>query len=45
VLVDDDKRVLTAAREAGFDVLPATWMGADEDLPALREAQEEEGRT
>jgi hypothetical protein len=45
VLVDDDERVLTAAREAGFDVLPATWMGADEDLPALREAQEEEGRT
>jgi hypothetical protein len=45
VLVDDDERVLTAAREAGFDVLPATWMGADEDLPALRKAQEEEGRT
>jgi hypothetical protein len=45
VLVDDDERVLAAAREAGFDVLPATWMGADEDLPALREAQEDEGRT
>ena len=45
VLVDDDERVLAAAREAGFDVLPATWMGPDEDLPALREAQEEDGRT
>jgi phosphoglycolate phosphatase-like HAD superfamily hydrolase len=45
VLVDDDERVLSAAREAGFDVLPATWMGSAEELPALREAQEEEGRT
>jgi phosphoglycolate phosphatase-like HAD superfamily hydrolase len=42
VLVDDDARVLAAAREAGFDVLPATWMG---EHPALREAQEREGRT
>src|SRR3954447_17627195 len=45
VLVDDDERVLAAAREAGFDVLPATWMGSAKDLPALRRAQEEEGRT
>ncbi|MFL6131748.1 MAG: hypothetical protein ACJ72A_03035 [Nocardioidaceae bacterium] len=45
VLVDDDERVLAAAREAGFDVLPATWMGSAEDLPALRQAQEEDGRT
>jgi hypothetical protein len=42
VLVDDDPQVLTAARDAGFDVLPATWMG---DAPLLHEAQEEEGRT
>lgn len=42
VLVDDDADVLAAAREAGFDVLPATWMG---DAPALHEAQEQEGRT
>ena len=42
VLVDDDPRVLDAARRAGFDVLPATWMG---EHSALREAQEREGRT
>ncbi len=42
VLVDDDTAVLAAARAAGFDVLPATWMG---DAPELREAQEEDGRT
>lgn len=42
VLVDDDPRVLDAARAAGFDVLPATWMG---EHPALREAQERDGRT
>jgi hypothetical protein len=42
VLVDDDPLVCDAAREAGFDVLPATWMG---DAPELIEAQEEEGRT
>ena len=42
VLVDDDVAVLEAARTAGFDVLPATWMGA---APELREAQEEDGRT
>ena len=42
VLVDDDLEVLQAAQEAGFDVLPATWMGP---APALREVQEEEGRT
>jgi hypothetical protein len=42
VLVDDDPQVLAAARDAGFDVLPATWMG---DAPLLHEAQEEEGRT
>ncbi len=42
VLVDDDEDVLDAARAAGFDVLPATWMG---DAPALHEAQEDEGRT
>lgn len=42
VLVDDDPRVLAAARLAGFDVLPATWMG---EHSALREAQEQDGRT
>ena len=42
VLVDDDPRVLDAARGAGFDVLPATWMG---EHHSLREAQEEDGRT
>jgi hypothetical protein len=42
VLVDDDPRVLEEARLAGFDVLPATWMG---EHSALREAQERDGRT
>lgn len=42
VLVDDDVAVLETARKAGFDVLPATWMG---DAPVLHEAQEEDGRT
>jgi hypothetical protein len=42
VLVDDDPAVLEAARLAGFDVLPATWMG---EHPELRAAQEDEGRT
>lgn len=42
VLVDDDQQVCDAAREAGFDVLPATWMG---EAALLIEAQEEEGRT
>ena len=42
VLVDDDQRVLDAAREAGFDVLPARWMG---EHSVLREAQERDGRT
>ena len=39
VLVADP---LEAARAAGFDVLPATWMGS---APVLREAQEKDGRT
>jgi phosphoglycolate phosphatase-like HAD superfamily hydrolase len=42
VLVDDDPRVLQEARGAGFDVLPATWMGEHQ---ALRAAQERDGRT
>ncbi len=42
VVVDDDVSVLDAARAAGFDVLPATWMG---EAPALHEAQEQDGRT
>jgi hypothetical protein len=42
VLVDDDPQVCEAARRAGYDVLPATWMGAAAELT---EAQESEGRT
>jgi phosphoglycolate phosphatase-like HAD superfamily hydrolase len=42
LLVGDDPGVLEAAREAGYDVLPATWMG---EHPSLRAAQEREGRT
>ena len=42
LLVDDDPAVLEAARVAGFDVLPATWMG---EHPELRAAQERDGRT
>ena len=42
VLVDDDPLVCTAAQAAGFDVLPATWMGQQ---PALHEAQESDGHT
>jgi hypothetical protein len=42
VLVDDDPQVCEAARTAGYDVLPATWMGA---APVLTEAQEADGGT
>jgi hypothetical protein len=42
VLVDDDPQVLDAARRAGYDVLPATWMT---DRAALHEAQEVDGQT
>ena len=42
VLVDDDPLVCDAARAAGFDVLPATWMG---EAPTLLEAQEVDGET
>ncbi len=42
VLVDDDAAVLETARQAGFDVMPATWMG---EAPELHQAQEEDGRT
>jgi hypothetical protein len=42
VVVDDDPQVCDAARAAGFDVLPADWMGTDE---RLRRAQEVDGRT
>ena len=46
VLVDDDPEVLDAARDAGYDVLPATWMHeSPADEAALREAQEVEGQT
>lgn len=42
VLVDDDPLVCEAARAAGYDVLPAAWMGAQ---PELLEAQEIDGQT
>jgi hypothetical protein len=42
VLVDDDPLVCESARAAGFDVLPATWMG---EQPTLLEAQEVDGET
>ena len=42
VLVEDPWVVVDEARQAGFDVLPATWMG---EHSALREAQERDGRT
>jgi hypothetical protein len=42
LLVDDDPEVLEEARAAGFDVLPADWMPAED---TLRAAQEVEGET
>jgi hypothetical protein len=42
VLVDDDPLVCESARAAGYDVLPATWMGTQ---PELLEAQEVDGET
>jgi hypothetical protein len=42
VVVDDDPDVIAAVTAAGFDVLPATWMG---ELERLHDAQEREGRT
>lgn len=46
VLVDDDPDVCDAARRAGFDVMPATWMPEEpSEAAALRSAQEAEGRT
>lgn len=46
VLVDDDPQVLDAARDAGYDVLPAEWMHeAPADHEALLSAQEVEGET
>ncbi|HEU4512205.1 MAG TPA: hypothetical protein VFR87_03790 [Nocardioidaceae bacterium] len=46
VLVDDDPQVLEAARDAGYDVLPADWMHeAAADHEALLQAQEVEGET
>lgn len=46
VLVDDDAQVVRAARAAGFEVLHATWMGADVDQQlTLADAQEGRART
>lgn len=42
VVVDDDLQVCDAYEAAGYRVLRATWMSEE---PALREAQQEEGRT
>jgi phosphoglycolate phosphatase-like HAD superfamily hydrolase len=42
VVVDDDPAVCAAYEQAGFPVLRAEWMGSE---PALRQAQEDEGRT
>jgi hypothetical protein len=42
VLVDDDPLVLDAARNAGYDVLPADWMPPAD---RLHRAQEVEGET
>ena len=45
VVVDDDPDVIAAVTAAGFDVLPATWMGSEEAAQALHDAQERDGRT
>lgn len=46
VLVDDDEQVVQAARQAGFEVLHATWMGHDAyQQLTLTDAQERQGRT
>ncbi len=45
VLVDDDPQVCAAARAAGYDVLPADWMGERRDQDVLHEAQEVDGVT
>jgi hypothetical protein len=42
VFVDDDPLVCEAAREAGYDVLPADWMP---EQATLIEAQDVEGKT
>ena len=46
VVVDDDPRVLDAARKAGYPVFVADWEARSaESTKALRDAQESEGRT
>lgn len=48
VLVDDDARVVQAARDEGFNVMHATWMeraSTPRGQDALFSAQEAEGRT
>lgn len=47
-LVDDDPAVVAAVRDAGFDVLHATWAPSargSSQQPTLWEAQETEGRS
>ncbi len=45
VVVEDDPDVIAAVTAAGFDVLPATWMGEDDAAEPLHRAQERDGRT
>ncbi|MEU8227248.1 HAD family acid phosphatase [Kribbella sp. NPDC048915] len=45
VLVDDDEKVVAAARKAGYTVMRADWGLDPETQPALFDAQESEGRT
>lgn len=46
MFVDDDAKVVRAARDAGYEVVHATWMSeAPADQRTLFDAQELEGRT
>jgi hypothetical protein len=45
MLVDDDELVCQDAERAGFRVVRAARWGASSTTPAMREAQEREGRT
>jgi phosphoglycolate phosphatase-like HAD superfamily hydrolase len=46
VVVDDDAAVVTSLRDAGWNVLHATWMDEEPDeQQALFDAQETQGRT
>ncbi|WP_427894007.1 LNS2 domain-containing protein [Kribbella sp. GL6] len=45
VLVDDDVKVIAAAKKAGYAVMRADWGLDPESQPTLFDAQESEGRT